>query len=265
VVDWARAVRPRVICLENVEEFKTWGPLTEDDMPCPKRKGETFNEWKGQLEALGYVVEHRELRACDYGTPTIAQAPVPGRALRRRADRLAAAHARRRPEAVAHGSRVHRLVDPVPVDLRARAPAGRGHAAAHRPRRHAYVVHAARPFIVPVTHPATRACSRSTSRCGPSPARIAASLRWPCPRSSRPATASGRAKRRAFPADKPLGDSVDGQKHGCPAFLAKHYGGTSRRARRPTSRSHTITTQDHHHEGGRAHHEVQRGQCRQRR
>jgi DNA (cytosine-5)-methyltransferase 1 len=40
-------------------------------MPCPKRKGETFNEWKGQLEALGYVVEHRELRACDYGTPTI--------------------------------------------------------------------------------------------------------------------------------------------------------------------------------------------------
>jgi DNA (cytosine-5)-methyltransferase 1 len=71
VVDWARTVRPRVICLENVEEFRTWGPLTADNMPDPARKGETFDEWKAALEALGYVVEHRELRACDYGAPTI--------------------------------------------------------------------------------------------------------------------------------------------------------------------------------------------------
>ena len=71
VVEWAKAVRPRVICLENVEEFQTWGPLGEDDRPCPIRRGETFREWKAALEALGYVVEHRELRACDYGAPTI--------------------------------------------------------------------------------------------------------------------------------------------------------------------------------------------------
>ncbi len=71
VVKWAKAVRPRVILLENVEEFLTWGPLQRDGMPCPLRKGHTFRRWKAQLEALGYAVEHRELRACDYGAPTI--------------------------------------------------------------------------------------------------------------------------------------------------------------------------------------------------
>lgn len=70
VVRWAKTVRPRVICLENVEEFLTWGPLA-GDRPDPCRKGETFRRWKLQLEKLGYAVEHRELRACDYGAPTI--------------------------------------------------------------------------------------------------------------------------------------------------------------------------------------------------
>jgi len=60
-----------VICLENVEEFRTWGPLAEDNRPCPERKGETFKRWVGELTRLGYHVEHRELRACDYGAPTI--------------------------------------------------------------------------------------------------------------------------------------------------------------------------------------------------
>lgn len=71
VVEWARDVRPRVIMLENVEEFRTWGPLTEDNMPDRDRKGETFNEWLEAIRALGYEVEWRELRACDYGAPTI--------------------------------------------------------------------------------------------------------------------------------------------------------------------------------------------------
>ena len=71
VVKWAKLVRPRVICLENVEEFQTWGPLLKDGRPCPDRKGRTFAKWKQALEALGYQVEHRELRACDYGAPTI--------------------------------------------------------------------------------------------------------------------------------------------------------------------------------------------------
>lgn len=102
-IRWAMKVRPRVIMLENVEEFKTWGPLiqcpvTDAMHPCPERKGETFNAFVSMLstgidadhptltecietlglldsakliKGLGYNVEFRELRACDYGAPTI--------------------------------------------------------------------------------------------------------------------------------------------------------------------------------------------------
>ncbi|MCE0802006.1 DNA cytosine methyltransferase [Buttiauxella sp. S04-F03] len=106
VLRWALAVRPRVMMLENVEEFKTWGPLLVDETgeqrPDPKRAGETFAAFVGMLGAgidawhpalneacdflgiapnssdalrlvngLGYDVDSRELRACDYGAPTI--------------------------------------------------------------------------------------------------------------------------------------------------------------------------------------------------
>lgn len=71
VVLWARRVRPRVIMLENVEEFRDWGPLGADGRPCGERRGQTFARWVAELRRLGYRVEHRELRACDYGAPTI--------------------------------------------------------------------------------------------------------------------------------------------------------------------------------------------------
>lgn len=72
---WAATVRPRVIMLENVEEFQTWGPLLIDSegnaRPDPAKKGRTFNSFINALRRQGYKVEWRELRACDYGTPTI--------------------------------------------------------------------------------------------------------------------------------------------------------------------------------------------------
>ena len=71
VIKWAKLVRPRIIFLENVEEFQTWGPLDADNMPCKLRKGRTFLRWKKSLENLGYVVSYQEYRACDLGTPTI--------------------------------------------------------------------------------------------------------------------------------------------------------------------------------------------------
>lgn len=87
VVKWARRTRPRVIMLENVEEFQDWGPvipkrgpdgqvLTFPDgkpqlVPCPERKGQEFRKFVAQLERIGYQVEWRQLRACDYGAPTI--------------------------------------------------------------------------------------------------------------------------------------------------------------------------------------------------
>jgi DNA (cytosine-5)-methyltransferase 1 len=106
VIRWALAVRPRVMMLENVEEFKTWGPLIVSadggQRPDPARAGETFDAFCGMLSdgipaghpalvecceflgiaadgeqaqqlvaGLGYVVDYRELRACDFGAPTI--------------------------------------------------------------------------------------------------------------------------------------------------------------------------------------------------
>ncbi|WP_297207373.1 DNA cytosine methyltransferase [uncultured Pluralibacter sp.] len=100
---WGLDVDPRVMMLENVEEFKTWGPLLAAEMrPDPERVGETFQAFVGMLttgiptdhpalfecceflnisldsedaarlvKGLGYTVEYRELRACDYGAPTI--------------------------------------------------------------------------------------------------------------------------------------------------------------------------------------------------
>lgn len=70
VPQWMRAVRPRVVMLENVEEFADWGPLGEDGRPCPIRKGMTFRRWVKQIQNLGYSIDMRELRACDYGAPT---------------------------------------------------------------------------------------------------------------------------------------------------------------------------------------------------
>jgi DNA (cytosine-5)-methyltransferase 1 len=70
-VRWAEAVRPRVIVLENVEEFCTWGPLGEDNMPCKVRKGLTFKRFVGRLRNLGYAIDWNLMRACDYGAPTI--------------------------------------------------------------------------------------------------------------------------------------------------------------------------------------------------
>ena len=111
VLKWAALVRPRVIMLENVEEFQTWGPCIpvrdketgrvivsmsgrhdrkKDEprtrvaepgevvsvdrqifQPDPKRKGQTYKKWRKQLEALGYEIETRELVAADYGAPTM--------------------------------------------------------------------------------------------------------------------------------------------------------------------------------------------------
>lgn len=68
---WAGLVRPRVIMLENVEEFKTWGPLNRGHHPIKAKQGKTFEKFVQQLQNLGYEVQFRELVAADYGAPTM--------------------------------------------------------------------------------------------------------------------------------------------------------------------------------------------------
>lgn len=67
--DWRQIIK--LICIENVEEFQTWGPLCDAGMPIKERAGETFKLWVAALKKYGGMIEFRELRACDYGAPTI--------------------------------------------------------------------------------------------------------------------------------------------------------------------------------------------------
>ena len=69
VLRWAGTVRPRVIILENVEEFQTWGPVRKGK-PIKSKSGETYRKWRKQLADLGYEIDSRELVAADYGAPT---------------------------------------------------------------------------------------------------------------------------------------------------------------------------------------------------
>ena len=68
-IRYAATVKPRVIFLENVQEFKEWGPLL-GDKPHPDLKGRTFQNWINEFRRLGYSVEYKTLKACDYGAPT---------------------------------------------------------------------------------------------------------------------------------------------------------------------------------------------------
>lgn len=70
VTQWARAVSPRLIFVENVQEFEEWGPLDEDGKPIKARAGEDFRQWVGELRLLGYSVDWRVLDSSEYGAPT---------------------------------------------------------------------------------------------------------------------------------------------------------------------------------------------------
>lgn len=69
-VKWAATVRPRMMILENVKEFQSWGPLMKNGLPDPKRKALTYNTFVNAMRRQGYQVETKILKACDYGAPT---------------------------------------------------------------------------------------------------------------------------------------------------------------------------------------------------
>ncbi len=71
VVRCAIEIRPRMIFMENVEEFKDWCPLGKDGLPDPDKKGSSFRRWVSRLRNLGAVIEWKELRAHHYGAPTL--------------------------------------------------------------------------------------------------------------------------------------------------------------------------------------------------
>jgi DNA (cytosine-5)-methyltransferase 1 len=171
VVIWARKLKeatgrgPRLIALENVEEFQDWGPVLENGKPCPENKGLDFRRWVRDLQDLGYAVEWRELVMADYGTPTTRKRLF----LVARCDGEAIGFARPTysPRAkIGHGdlfdghmktwkSAANDVIDwsvPVPSIFERRRPLKAKTRARIAKGIRRYVIEAPRPFLVPVTH-----------------------------------------------------------------------------------------------------------------
>ena len=240
VIKWAKLVRPRVIFLENVEEFQTWGPLDANNMPCKLRKGRTFKRWRASLENLGYKVDFREDRASDMGAPTIRKRLF----LVARCD----GHPIVFPEAT------HGAPDSLPVkqkklkpfrtaaeciqwDIQAPSIFERTRPLAEATNRRIakgimrYVVNADTPFIVPLTHQGgdrtediTKPFNTVTGANRGEKALIVPTL-----------VQTGYGERegqapRALDLHKPLGTVVAGQKHALvTAFLNEHANASSQR------------------------------------
>jgi DNA (cytosine-5)-methyltransferase 1 len=264
---WAAVARPRVIMLENVEEFRTWGPLVIDGegnaRPCPKNKGRTFNSFCNALRRQGYQVEHRELRACDYGTPTIRKRlfliarrdghPIVWPEVTHGDPRNIATKAKKlKPWRTAAECIDFSLPCPSIFERkRELAPATLRRIAKGIMR---YVVNASEPFIVRNVAPVLTECANSSSpRCMPADE----PLRTICAQTKGGHHAliaptlvqAGYGERdgqapRALDMAKPLGTLVGSQKHALvSAFLAKHYTGVV--GADLTEPAPTVTSVDH--------------------
>ena len=256
VVKWAKAVRPRVICLENVEEFQTWGPLADDGRPCPLRKGQTFRQWKQQLQELGYTVEHRELRACDYGAPTIRKRlflvarcdgqpivwPTPTHAQPDKAGKV--------PAGLQPWRTAADCIDwsiPAPSIFERSKPLADATCRRIAKGVMRYVVDAAQPFMVQYYSAKRPGDDRTAGLAAPLPTQTTENrfgLVVPTLIQTGYGERLGQAP-RVPGLEKPLGTVVAGQKHALvSAFLAKHYTGVVGSSL--TAPLGTATTVDHH-------------------
>ncbi len=153
VIRWAETVRPRVILLENVEEFQTWGPLGEDGRPDPKQLGADFRAWLAKLVDLGYQVEFRSLIAADYGSPTTRKRLF--LVARRDGGPLAfpeATHGRGRPQPWRPAAEVIDWSLPCPSIFDRKKPLAEATMKRIASGVRRFVLEAADPFIIPVTH-----------------------------------------------------------------------------------------------------------------
>ena len=243
-IRWARAVRPRVIALENVEEWADWGPLDSNDIPDPKRLGLTFRVWLGKLRALGYHVEYRSLVAADYGAPTT----------RRRLFLVARCDGQpiTWPEPT-HGKGRARpwrtaaeIIDwslPCPSIFGRKKPLAEATLQRIAKGLQRFVIDAAQPFIVPLTHHDTSDRSRGLDEPLPT---ITGAHRGELALVT-PFVAShyGQSIGRSVEQPLPTVTADGGGHHALVApFIAKHYGGVvGHDVNRPLG---TVTAWDHH-------------------
>ncbi|WP_414664886.1 DNA cytosine methyltransferase [Horticoccus sp. 23ND18S-11] len=236
VLRWVNAVRPRVILLENVEEFQTWGPLGADGHAQRSHRGWYFRCFVGALQRRGYAVEWRELRACDYGAPTIRKrlfliARCDGRPI----TWPEPTHGAPSSEGVRGGRLLAWRTAAECIDWTLPCPSifeRKKSLADATCRRVAkgimrHVVNDPEPFIVPLTH--QQESARSYSMAAPLPTVTGAhrgEMALVAPVLTEHANASGQ---RVFSADEPLRTQCSEVKGGhfalVSAFIAKHYGG----------------------------------------
>lgn len=251
---WVAIRRPRIVMLENVEEFITWGPLTADGRPHPLHKGREFRAFVNALQRHGYRVDWRELRAADYGVPTT----------RKRLFLIARCDGgeivfpeQTHHRAPARGQQAWRTAAEC-IDWSLPCPSifDRARPLAEATMRRIarglqrYVFEAADPFIVRIGHtghgdagkvlrlhePLSTVTSKAEHLIV-SPTLIQTGY----------GERAGQAP-RVPGLHKPLGTLVDGQKHALvAAFLAKHYGGNETPGTPLQLPVSTVTTQDHHH------------------
>lgn len=247
VIRWAAQVRPRVIMLENVEEFEDWGPLGPDGLPCPQRRGITFVRWVDALRRQGYVVEWRSLRACDYGAPTIRKRLF---LIARRDGRPIVWPAPTHGPGLLPYRTAAECIDwsiPCPSIFERAKPL-----ATNTLRRIArgvmrYVVDNPQPFIVPMrgtsaAHTSTHAAGEPLSTISAGGTHHALIAPFIVGVGGRMGQSGPRGIDAPYHTNTTKADSAL-----CAAFLAKHYGGNETPGwplSRPLS---TITTQDHHH------------------
>lgn len=245
---WAAAVRPRVIMLENVEEFADWGPLLPDGKVCPIRRGQSFRKWHRQIENLGYQIDMRELRACDYGAPTT----------RKRLFVIARCDGQEIifPEAthgIASGMLPFRTaaecIDwslPCPSIFERERPLA--DATLRRIARGImrYVVNNPRPFIVPITHTGGVRVHGIDEPLRTITTTQRGEFALISPIVSGFYGAKG-AESRCSPGSDPLPTQTCDQKFALvAAFLARHYGGHENDGSPLQTPMFTVTTKDHH-------------------
>ncbi len=247
---WAAEVRPRVICLENVEEFEGWGPLTAEGLPCPVRKGETFAAWVAALRARGYRVEWRTLIAADYGAPTTRKrlflvARCDGEPIRWPEP----THGKGRARPWRSAAEIIDWSIPCPSIFDRTKPLAEPTQRRIATGLRRYVLEAAQPFIVPVK---SWGGGGNGPRSVDEPTRtVTTSKRGEFALVAPTLIQTGYGERpgqtpRALDLGAPLGTVVaGGAKHALvAAWLTKHYGGVvGHDLHRPIG---TVTTQDHH-------------------
>ena len=248
VIRWARAVRPRVIALENVEEFATWGPLGEDGRPDGLRSGEDFGRWLGELAGCGYTIEHRSLVAADHGAPTTRKRLF----LVAHRDGTSAAwpassHGKGAPQAWRTAAEVIDWSLPCPSIFTRKRPLAEATMRRIAAGLRRYVLESAQPFLVKYHGGQGRGPWRGQGIDEPVRT-VDTENRFGLVAPTLIQTGYGERIGQAprVPGlHKPLGTVVGEQKHALvAAFLAKHYGGVvGHGVERPIG---TVTTQDHH-------------------